>query len=71
MDGDILGSICEVIDAGRVSFEEPMDRHTTFRVGGKADVLVNRRIFQRLRQSSSGATIIQFHIISLEMEVTY
>ncbi len=40
MDGDILGSICEVIDAGRVSFEEPMDRHTTFRVGGKADVLV-------------------------------
>ena len=35
MDGDILGSICEVIDAGRVSFEEPMDRHTTFRVGGR------------------------------------
>lgn len=40
MDGDILGSICEVIDADRVFFEEPMSRHTTFRVGGKADVLV-------------------------------
>lgn len=40
MDGDILGSICEVIDAGQVSFDEPMSRHTTFRVGGNADVLV-------------------------------
>lgn len=40
MEGDILGSIREVVDAQRVLYKEPMSRHTTFRVGGPADALV-------------------------------
>lgn len=40
MEGDILGNIREVIDSKQILFDEPMKRHTTFRVGGTADVLV-------------------------------
>lgn len=41
MEGDILENIREVMDTQRILFDEPMSRHTTFRVGGRADVLVN------------------------------
>lgn len=40
MEGDILGNIREVINPEQVFFEEPMKNHTSFRVGGTADVLV-------------------------------
>lgn len=40
MEGDILGSIREIINEKQILFDEPMNRHTTFRVGGTADVLV-------------------------------
>lgn len=40
MEGDILGSICDVIDVQRILYREPMSRHTTFRIGGPADALV-------------------------------
>ena len=40
MEGDILGSIREVLSPQQIFFEEPMKKHTTFRVGGAADVLV-------------------------------
>lgn len=40
MEGDIFGSIREIIDVQRILFEEPMSCHTTFRVGGPADAFV-------------------------------
>lgn len=43
MEGDILGSIREIIDPRQVLLDEPMSRHTTFRVGGPADIMVMPR----------------------------
>ncbi|MBQ8148570.1 MAG: UDP-N-acetylmuramate dehydrogenase [Lachnospiraceae bacterium] len=40
MEGDILGSIREVLNEEQIFFDEPMKKHTTFRIGGNADVLV-------------------------------
>lgn len=40
MEGDILGTLREVIDPKRIFFDESMKKHTTFRIGGNADVLV-------------------------------
>lgn len=38
MEGDILGTLKEVIDTRRILLMEPMSKHTTFRVGGPADI---------------------------------
>ncbi len=32
--------ICDIIPIDRVKFDEPMSRHTTFQIGGPADILV-------------------------------
>lgn len=40
MAGDTLGTLREIIDEKRIFLDEPMSRHTTFGVGGNADVLV-------------------------------
>ena len=35
---------------GAVLFDEPLDRHTSLRVGGRADVLVSPRSVEALRR---------------------
>lgn len=40
MTGDTLGTLREIIDEKRIFLDEPMSRHTTFGVGGNADILV-------------------------------
>lgn len=40
MAGDTLGTLREIIDEKRIFLDEPMSRHTTFGVGGNADILV-------------------------------
>lgn len=48
MEGDILESLKEVIDPRRVLLMEPMNRHTTFRVGGPADIFVIPAVISEL-----------------------
>ena len=35
-----ISNIVGVIDKSKVRFDEPMSKHTTIKIGGKADVLV-------------------------------
>lgn len=37
MDRKFLDRVTEIIDKERVFTDEPMSRHTTFRIGGPAD----------------------------------
>ncbi len=40
MEGDIVSSLRDIIAPERMFVEEPMKKHTTFRVGGNADLLI-------------------------------
>lgn len=48
MEGDILESLKEVIDPRRILLMEPMSRHTTFRVGGPADIFAIPAVISEL-----------------------
>lgn len=50
MEGDILSSISEIIDEKRILRNEPMKKHTTFRIGGPADVLVKPATITEIEQ---------------------
>lgn len=50
MEGDILSSISEIIDEKRILRNEPMKKHTTFRIGGLADVLVKPATITEIEQ---------------------
>ena len=50
MEGDILSSISEIIDEKRILRNEPMKKHTTFRIGGPADVLVQPATITEIEQ---------------------
>ena len=41
MDRDFIDKIYTITDKSNVRLDEPMSRHTTFRIGGNADVLVD------------------------------
>lgn len=40
MEGDILSALKEILTEDRILVDEPMNIHTTFRIGGPADILV-------------------------------
>ena len=40
MKKDFYEKLCEVVEKERIFRNEPMSRHTTFRTGGPAEVLV-------------------------------
>lgn len=44
MDKEIYEELCAIAGANRVLTGEPMSRHTTFRIGGPADILVTPEI---------------------------
>lgn len=50
MEGDILCSISEIIDEKRILRNEPMKKHTTFRIGGPADVMVKPATITEIEQ---------------------
>ncbi|MCM1495578.1 MAG: UDP-N-acetylmuramate dehydrogenase [Bacteroides sp.] len=50
MEGDILGNIREIIKEEQLLFDEPMSSHTTFRVGGPADVIVKPGSISEIEQ---------------------
>lgn len=39
-DTDILGKLQDIVGSGNVVSDEPMRKHTTFRIGGNADIFV-------------------------------
>ncbi len=39
-DTDILGKLQDIVGSGNVVSDEPMKKHTTFRIGGNADIFV-------------------------------
>ena len=40
MNQDVLKKLGEILDKDQLMTEEPMQKHTTFRVGGNADIFV-------------------------------
>lgn len=39
-DTDILGKLQDIVGSDNIVFDEPMRKHTTFRIGGNADIFV-------------------------------
>lgn len=37
---DLYNEIIKTIDKNRVKLNEPMSKHTTFKIGGKADIFI-------------------------------
>jgi UDP-N-acetylmuramate dehydrogenase len=50
MDGNIYRQLCNILGEASVLVDEPMKRHTTFRIGGKADYFVCPDSAEKLRQ---------------------
>ena len=39
-DTDILGKLQDIVGSDNIVSDEPMRKHTTFRIGGNADIFV-------------------------------
>ncbi len=50
MEGDISSNIRKIVGSERVYTEEPMSRHTTFRIGGNADIFVTPGSISEIEQ---------------------
>lgn len=50
MDKDIYNQMCSIAGSDNVSVDEPMNKHTTFRVGGKADYYVVPHTMEEVRE---------------------
>ena len=50
MDNKIFNILSEIIPTGDILLNEPMSRHTTFRIGGNADVLVKATSVAQLQK---------------------
>lgn len=68
MNDQFLTELQNVMGGSGIFMEEPMKKHTTFRVGGPADVLVSR-MKQHLQLSLHSADSIMCHILLSEMAV--
>ena len=64
MNQQFLTELKAVTAENRIFTDEPMKKHTTFRVGGPADILVQRE--QSLRRSSVCAGSMMSRIRSSE-----
>ena len=52
MKEEIRQKFCELIGKERVLFEEPMSRHTTFRIGGPAEVFLIPESYGQIQKDS-------------------
>lgn len=50
MDKEIYNQMCEIAGSDNVSVDEPMSKHTTFRVGGTADYYVVPHTIEEVRK---------------------
>lgn len=50
MRGEIIAEIEQILPAGQILRDEPMSRHTTFRVGGKAELFLKIKTKQELQK---------------------
>ncbi len=50
MDKEIYNQMCDIAGSDNVFVDEPMDKHTTFRVGGKADYYVVPHTIEEIRK---------------------
>ena len=71
MNEEIKQKFCREFGSDRVLLEEPMKRHTTFRIGGPAEVLLCLGILKRCKEywKSAGQKISR--ILFLEMEAIF
>lgn len=51
MNEEIKQKFCRELGTEQVLFEEPMNRHTTFRIGGPAEVFVMPRTFEQVKKT--------------------
>ena len=53
MTGQQINEILSIIESDRVRLNEPMNKHTTFRIGGNAECFVSIQIIDELRELTS------------------
>ena len=51
MKEDLLNQFCSVLGSDNVMMDEPMSKHTTFRVGGPADFYLNPHSTEELKRA--------------------
>ena len=51
MNEQIKQKFCQELGEEQVLFEEPMKRHTTFRIGGPAEVFVMPRTIEEIQKT--------------------
>ncbi len=49
LKADIYEEICTIIDSVNVRIDEPMSKHTTFRIGGPADIFVETSTIEEVK----------------------
>ena len=49
MDVKIYDELSTKIDSNRIFINEPMNKHTSFKIGGKADILVKAQTKEEVR----------------------
>ena len=51
MKKEIREKFCELLGKDKVLFEEPMSSHTTFRIGGPAEVFLMPESYEQIRSA--------------------
>lgn len=67
-DQNLLEHLRRAAGSGAVVIEEPMSRHTTFRIGGPADYFVTPHTKEEIRQVSGFAKRKRSPLLFSEME---
>ena len=71
MNLNFYNKLTDYIEAERIYREEPMKKHTTFRVGGNADYFVVPKTEKEWKGLSACVKKKECHITFLGMEVTF
>ena len=72
MNKNFLDRVTEIIDKDRVFTNEPMSKHTTFRIGASRQIILSApKIWGRYRKLSAFVMKWRYRFIYLEKEVTF
>ena len=71
MNLNFYNKLTDYIEAERIYREEPMKKHTTFRVGGNADYFVVPKTEKEVERIVDRVKKKECHITFLGMEVTF
>lgn len=58
-----IDKLKQIIPEKYILINEPMKKHTTFRIGGPADILQHQRVLKRLKQSVVLQKKKEFHYL--------